>query len=136
VLGVEPKKYQQRRPETIVLYRVIQQHVESFLHTHESSGKRLPKYVENEFRRYLECGLHAHGFARAVCETCFDELLLPFSCKLRGLCPSCNTRRMSNTSSPSPDGCQLGATRSAAPALAALGGLLLAGLRRGKRRVS
>jgi Transposase zinc-binding domain len=63
------------RPEKTVLYRVIQQHLESFLeHAHESSGTRLPKYVENEFRRYLECGLHAHGFARAVCETCGDEL--------------------------------------------------------------
>ena len=96
--GAEPRKYQQRRPEKTVLYRVIQQHLESFLeHAYDSSGKRLPKYVENEFRRYLECGMHAHGFARAVCETCGDELLLPFSCKLRGLCPSCNTRRMSNT---------------------------------------
>jgi hypothetical protein len=94
----QQEKYQQRRPENTVLYRVIQGHLESFLeHAYESSGKRLPKYVENEFRRYLECGLHAHGFARAVCETCGDELLLPFSCKLRGLCPSCNTRRMSNT---------------------------------------
>jgi hypothetical protein len=52
--------------------------------------------VETEFRRYFECGLHAHGFARAVCEACGDELLLPFSCKRRGICPSCNTRRMSN----------------------------------------
>jgi hypothetical protein len=93
-----PKEYQQRNPENSVLYRIIQQHLESFIqHAHESSGQRLPKYVENEFRRYLECGLHAHGFARLVCETCGDELLLPFSCKLRGICPSCNTRRMSNT---------------------------------------
>jgi transposase-like zinc-binding protein len=53
--------------------------------------------VENEFPRHLECGLHAHGFAPAVCETCGDELLLPFACKLRGICPACNTRRMSNT---------------------------------------
>jgi hypothetical protein len=58
---------------------------------------RLPKYVENEFRRYLACGIHAHGFARVVCETCGDELLLPFSCKLRAICPCCNTQRMSNT---------------------------------------
>ena len=72
-------------------------HLESFLgRAHESSGRPLPKYVENEFRRYLEC-LHAHGFARAVCESCGDELLLPFSCKRRGICPECNTRRMSNT---------------------------------------
>ena len=96
--GVASKTYQQRRPEKTVLYGVIQQHLESFLrHAHERSGQRLPKYVENEFRRYLECGVHAHGFARAVCETCSGELLLPFSCKLRGLCPACNTRRMSNT---------------------------------------
>jgi hypothetical protein len=96
--GAEPIKYQQRRPEKTVLYRIFQRHLEGFLeHAHESSGKRLPKYVENEFRGYLECGLHAHGFARAVCETCGDELLLPFSCKLRGICPFCNTRRMSNT---------------------------------------
>jgi len=61
--GAAAKKYHQRRPEKTVLYRIIQQHLESFLeHAHESSGKRLPKYVENEFRRYLECGVHAHGF--------------------------------------------------------------------------
>jgi hypothetical protein len=72
--------------------------LETFLeHVHDASRKRLPKYVENEFRRYLERGLHAYGFARAVCETCGEELLLPFSCKLRGICPSCNSRRMSNT---------------------------------------
>jgi hypothetical protein len=94
----EARAYRQRRPEKTVLYRLIQQHLGSFLeHVHDASGKRLPKYVENEFRRYLECGLHAYGFARAVCETCGDELLLPFSCKLRGVCPSCNSRRMSNT---------------------------------------
>ncbi len=96
--GAALRKYQQRRPETTVLYRIIQEHLESFLtHAHERSGTRLPKYVENEFRRYLECGIHAHGFARAVCEACGDELLLPFSCKRRSICVSCNTRRMSNT---------------------------------------
>jgi hypothetical protein len=94
----EPRTYRQRRPEKTVLYRIIQEHLESFLqHVREASGERLPKYVESEFRRYLECGLHAHGFARAVCETCGDDRLLPFFCKLRGICPSCNARRMSNT---------------------------------------
>jgi hypothetical protein len=42
--GAEPKKYRQRRPETTVLYRILQEHLESFLqHAQESSGKRLPK---------------------------------------------------------------------------------------------
>jgi hypothetical protein len=87
------KKYRQRHPETTVLHCIIQEHLEGFLlHAQESFGKRLPKYVENEFRRYLECGLHAQGFARAVYEICGDELLLPFSCKLRGLCPSSGSK--------------------------------------------
>jgi hypothetical protein len=35
----------------------------------------------------------AHGFARVRCENCRDELLVAFSCKGRGVCPSCNAKR-------------------------------------------
>ena len=31
---------------------------------------------------------------RARCEDCGHERLIPFSCKGRGICPSCNARRM------------------------------------------
>ena len=51
------------------------------------------KYVERDFTRYLECGVLAHGFARVLCESCKDELLGAFSCKGRGVCPSCNAKR-------------------------------------------
>jgi hypothetical protein len=30
----------------------------------------MPAYVEREFRRYLECGILAYGFARARCPDC------------------------------------------------------------------
>jgi hypothetical protein len=53
----------------------------------------LPRYVERDFTRYLECGVLAHGFARVRCESCKDELLVAFSCKGRGVCPSCNAKR-------------------------------------------
>ncbi len=36
----------------------------------------------------------ARGFARARCKDCGDDYLIAFSCKARGACPSCNTRRM------------------------------------------
>jgi hypothetical protein len=49
--------------------------------------------VERDFARYLECGVLAHGFARVRCESCKDELLVAFSCKGRGVCPSCNAKR-------------------------------------------
>jgi hypothetical protein len=53
----------------------------------------LTRYVERDFARYLECGVLAHGFARVRCESCKDELLVAFSCKGRGVCPSCNAKR-------------------------------------------
>ncbi len=51
-------------------------------------------YVEKAFRKYLECGIFAHGFACARCDDCRHDYLVAFSCKGRGVCPSCNTRRM------------------------------------------
>ena len=36
----------------------------------------------------------AHGFARVRCDDCGHDFLVAFSCKGRGVCPSCNTHRM------------------------------------------
>lgn len=63
----------------------------------DESGRSAPAHVEREFRRYLECGILAHGFARARCADCGHDYLIAFSCKGRGVCPSCNTRRMVET---------------------------------------
>lgn len=54
-------------------------------------------YVRQAFEKYLECGFFAHGFARARCGDCGHDFLIAFSCKGRGVCPSCNTRRMAET---------------------------------------
>jgi Transposase zinc-binding domain len=43
--------------------------------------------------RNLDCGILDHGFARIRCSECRKELLLAFSCKGRGLCPSCGANR-------------------------------------------
>jgi hypothetical protein len=39
----------------------------------------------------------AYGFARARRAECGHEFLIAFSCKGRGVCPSCNARRMAET---------------------------------------
>ena len=57
-------------------------------------GFGLPRHVEASFRRLLECGIVDRGFARVACPSCHYEILVPFSCKVRGLCPSCDGRRM------------------------------------------
>ena len=54
----------------------------------------MPAYVQRELSAYLECGILAHGFARARCPDCTAEFLVAFSCKGRGVCPSCTTKRM------------------------------------------
>ena len=61
-----------------------------------SHGFGLPRHVEASFRRTLDCGILERGFARVVCPSCPYEVLVPFSCKSRGLCPSCDGRRMAD----------------------------------------
>src|SRR4030095_8516422 len=63
----------------------------------DPDGAGLPAYVEREFYDFLPCGILAHGFLRLGCDTCHPELLVPFSGKRRGFCPSCAGRRMAQT---------------------------------------
>jgi hypothetical protein len=43
--------------------------------------------------RYLDCGVWDNGFARVRCRKYPQEFLVAFSCKGRGLCPSCGAKR-------------------------------------------
>ena len=93
-----PKKsqavYRPRKPEKTVLFELIKKNYKTW---HKNSGIPVPKYVENEFQKFLECGILAKGFALAHCSDCHKEFALAFSCKGRGLCPSCNTKAMVET---------------------------------------
>jgi hypothetical protein len=77
-----------------VLYEAVRDNLAMLLAEASEVGRGLPRYVERDFARYLECGVLAHGFARVRCESCKDELLVAFSCKGRGVCPSCNAKRV------------------------------------------
>ena len=95
----QPSIYRPRRPQQTDLYRIIQQHLASFLAARqaEDADYILPAHVENTFHKYLDCGILAQGFARARCNTCGHECLFAFSCKTRGLCPSCGAKYMCAT---------------------------------------
>jgi len=95
-----PHGYQPRNPESTALYQIVQQHLETFLeHMRERTahGYGLPRFIERTLYSYLECGVLARGFCRVRCEGCGYEMLLAFSCKRRGVCPSCEGRRMADT---------------------------------------
>jgi Transposase zinc-binding domain len=98
-LEASPPAYVPRDPSQTVLYRVVADHLETFLASLDADpdARGLPAYVERELYDYLQCGVLAHGFLRLGCDTCKHELLLAFSCKRRGFCPSCAGRRMAQT---------------------------------------
>jgi hypothetical protein len=91
--------YRRRRPETTALHQAVRRHMSTFLERiSESAGElEFPPHVRGELERYLRCGLLSEGFVRVYCPTCKDDLLVAFSCKGRGVCPSCTGRRMADT---------------------------------------
>src|SRR5262245_21008672 len=95
-LEASPPAYVPRDPSRTILYQVVAAHLETFLATvaADPTATGLPAYVKEEFYAYLQCGILAHGFVRLGCDTCPHPMLLAFSCKTRGFCPSCAGRRM------------------------------------------
>ena len=81
-------------PRALTSYSVLQQRARNGLALTASADRGFsPAFVA----RYLECGILAHGFARARCGECGHDFLIAFSCKGRGVCPSCNARHMAET---------------------------------------
>ena len=96
--GTSRGAYARHDPTQTPLHGLVAKHLETFVRfAEERSGRALPRYVTEEFRAYLRCGVLAHGFGRARCAGCGHDMFVAFSCKLRGVCPSCGGRRMSET---------------------------------------
>ncbi|MFY0535288.1 transposase zinc-binding domain-containing protein [Nannocystis pusilla] len=73
---------------------LVRRHLPGFLARLEEGGHALPEFVKAELEAFAKCGDFEKGFVRTACRQCCDELLVPFSCKGRGFCPSCMGRRM------------------------------------------
>ncbi len=92
-----PNVYRPRRPQDQPLYKLVAQNLDtfyeaydhSFLDTHGPLTKTSIRALEG----FLRCGRLAFGFGRARCTDCGHESLVPFSCQLRGVCPSCQQKR-------------------------------------------
>ena len=54
----------------------------------------MPVFIEKAVEKYLKCGVLRHGFVRAACQSCHESIVVAFSCKARGICNSCDGRRM------------------------------------------
>jgi hypothetical protein len=87
--------YERRRPEETLLYQLVEKHWPVFREKADESGG-LPRFVVRDFEEYLRCGLLEHGCVELACRRCGHPMLVAFSCKRRGFCPSCLGRRMSD----------------------------------------
>ena len=89
--------YRPRRPEQQSLYKLVAQNADTFYeaydHTFLANHGPLTKAAIKALEGFLRCGRLAFGFGRARCSDCGHESLVPFSCQLRGVCPSCQQKR-------------------------------------------
>jgi hypothetical protein len=89
--------YRPRRPRESPLYRLVETHLEELLRLWPQRFARshgcLRPVVERVLRRFLECGLLEHGFARLWCGECRRSVLVAFSCRGRSFCSSCEKKK-------------------------------------------
>ena len=91
------QRYVRRRSERKPLYAIITKQLERWLAEHDAHGQPISRHVEAEVRRDFACTLLCFGFARSRCGRCGQGFLVAFSCKARGVGPSCTGRRMAQT---------------------------------------
>lgn len=96
--------YTPRQTATSDLVGIVAQHLPAFLERVEQDGGTLPAFVIEELQGLLRCGDFEHGFVQLCCTRCGDEVRVAFSCKGRGVCPSCIGRRMCETAANWVDG--------------------------------
>ena len=79
------------------LYRLVEAH---YADVHDEWEERFESlygfwrgFADRAVGAYLDCGVLENGFARVRCGACRAKFLVAFSCKGRGLCPSCAAKR-------------------------------------------
>ena len=80
-----------------MLYQLVHCELEGFLDDAAARSHPMPLFIQRTFRDYLDCGILSKGFVRVHCDSCSFDHAVAFSCKRRGVCPSCGGRRMTET---------------------------------------
>ena len=83
-----PVQYERHRPEQTAMYRLVQQHAQTFFaQTEEATGASLPLFFKDEFDAFLGCGILAHGFLRLRCDDCGHDKLVASTANDTGFAP-------------------------------------------------
>ena len=89
--------YRSRNPRASPLFQLLETFYDQVkLHWEERCQSRYGFWrglLDEAVARYLDCAVLERGFARVWCDDCRHTFLVGFSCKARGLCPSCAAKR-------------------------------------------
>ena len=66
---------------------------EQWLKNPPDSRPRPHPTVITALEKFVECGVMRYGVVRFRCPECGKDMFVAFSCKRRGLCPSCDAKR-------------------------------------------
>jgi hypothetical protein len=91
-----PRQYRARDPSRSPLRRIVLNNLLEFgdwLKSPPSSKPKPHPSVITAFEKFAECGDLRFGAVRYRCPECGHDLFVAFSCKRRGLCPTCDAKR-------------------------------------------
>jgi hypothetical protein len=93
-----PAFYRRRTPRESPLFQLLEQHFDEFERVYPDRYQERYGFWRPVIRKavdaFLGCGDLREGFARVRCPDCGHSLFVAFSCKQRGICPSCHQKRM------------------------------------------
>ncbi len=96
VQALGASRYIPQSPSNL-LKQIVEDHLEDLKFSYDERfaktyGPLSPRVIDL-FERFTRCADPHFGFIRLRCPECGEEKMLPFSCKVRGLCSSCEALR-------------------------------------------
>ena len=86
--------YRPRAAAASPLYRAVLDNLETYLVERKlSRDDPSNPCAEFSLRSFLQCGIPRFGVARFLCRKCGESRFVPYSCKRRMVCPSCDAKR-------------------------------------------
>ena len=89
--------YHPRNPRASPLFQLFETNYETVKAVWEERFERQYGFWQGRWdsavAAYLDCGLFESGFAIVRCPVCKAQYHVAFSCRCRGLCPSCSAKR-------------------------------------------
>lgn len=88
--------YRARNPLKNPLNRLVRENLPEFeiwLKDAPSGKPRPHPGIIAALEKFSECGVLRYGAVRYRCPECGHDVFVAFSCKRRGLCPSCDAKR-------------------------------------------